>query len=86
MTGDRDLKSRLVAAGVSLVMLEPNDLPTPDLAEEFQGITFALEKRGPSGERGSIETTVAAMEHMTAVQLARRILEMYEHLLPYRDA
>lgn len=58
------LQQRLTTIGVyDLVQITPErDLPSEDLKKEFDVLFKALTRLDPSGNMGSIEVSVAAME------------------------
>jgi hypothetical protein len=85
VTSHSPLRPRLIASAMYLERLEPEDLPTPDMAEEFQAIGFALGKRPPTEGKGTLEATIEAMTDATASEVARRILDLHSELVPYRD-
>lgn len=76
-TGEGDLPERLEAAALSLVVLEPEQMPA-DIGQEYRAIYAELTKREAeiAGE-GKIRATVRNLTYHEASGIAERILNLY---------
>jgi len=78
LISEGSLKERLASAYMdALIRLEPSDLPK-DMRKEFQILSENLTKAEPEGDEGKVIATINSMSDLEVVQLAEKILDLYE--------
>ena len=91
-TGPKDVRSRLYDAYLCFHPVQADDLPL-ELRKDYEWILKKLTKHEPmvqpwNGEifKGSVEVSLSRIKNKTGVEIAKRIVALYERLKQLGEA